>query len=280
MMWAAPSASAIDGSGRGVEFRGISIGFDFGIARQLFFGELGQAADAVPFLDADQANPSWVFRPISRMSATGVRIRIPRGRRQHHLVGFGDLGDRHHRAVAVGGLDVDEHPCHRGRRRERYSVRIVRLPYPLAQTVQDARRVVLAVGDDHPDDLVVVEQADPSGRRARASHGADVGLVEPDRHALARAQHDLVARLGPSHADELIPLVEPERDDAAAQGRLNAVSAVFLTVPRRVTIIRHSSSLNWRTGIRPVIFSPSANCRRLTIARPPEVRPPSAGHRP
>ncbi len=56
------------------------------------------------------------------------------------------------------------------------------------------------------------------------------------------------------------------------RGRRNAVSSVFLTVPRRVTIIRHSSSRNSRTGTSPVIFSPSASCSRLTIARPPEVR--------
>ena len=60
------------------------------------------------------------------------------------------------------------------------------------------------------------------------------------------------------------------------RGRRNAVSSVFLTVPRRVTISRHSSSRNSRTGIRPVIFSPSPSCSRLTIARPPEVR---VGHR-
>ena len=55
-------------------------------------------------------------------------------------------------------------------------------------------------------------------------------------------------------------------------GRLNAVSSVFFTVPRRVTMNRHSSSWNWRTGIIPVIRSPSPSCRRLTIARPPAVR--------
>ena len=55
-------------------------------------------------------------------------------------------------------------------------------------------------------------------------------------------------------------------------GRLNAGSSVFFTVPRRVTIVRHSSSLNSRTGMNPVIFSPSPSCNRFTIARPPEVR--------
>ncbi len=38
-------------------------------------------------------------------------------------------------------------------------------------------------------------------------------------------------------------------------GRRKAVSSVFFTVPRRVTIIRHSSSRNSRTGISPVIRS-------------------------
>ena len=55
-------------------------------------------------------------------------------------------------------------------------------------------------------------------------------------------------------------------------GRLNATSSVFLTVPRRVTISRHSSSRNSRTGTSPVIRSPSPSCSKLTIARPPAVR--------
>ncbi len=56
------------------------------------------------------------------------------------------------------------------------------------------------------------------------------------------------------------------------KGRRKATSSVFLTVPRRVTINRHSSSRNSRTGIIPVIRSPSPSCSRLTIARPPAVR--------
>ena len=42
-------------------------------------------------------------------------------------------------------------------------------------------------------------------------------LVEPDRHALAGAEDHLVAGLGPGHADELVALVEAQRDDPAAQ---------------------------------------------------------------
>lgn len=55
-------------------------------------------------------------------------------------------------------------------------------------------------------------------------------------------------------------------------GRRKAVRSVFFTVPRRVTIIRLSSSRNSRTGTMPVTFSPSESWSRLTIARPPEVR--------
>ena len=157
----------------------------------------------------------WVLRPIGRVSATRVRMRMPRSGGEHDLVGVGYLGHGDDRSVAVAGLDVDQALAAAvlGAVFRQHGA----LAIAVAADRQQAGRVVAAVGDHHADDLVSLLEADPLDAVGGPAHGTDVGLVEPDRHAGAGAEDDLVAGLDPGHADELVSLVEPQGDDPSAQ---------------------------------------------------------------
>ena len=74
-------------------------------------------------------------------------------------------------------------------------------------------------------------QVDALDAAGVAAHGAGVGLVEADRHAVLACQDDLVARLRQDHADERVALVEADADDAAVLGPAVLLSAVFFTSP-------------------------------------------------
>ena len=87
---------------------------------------------------------------------------------------------------------------------------------PLAVAVlADRQQVAVRVGDHHADDLVVAGQVDALDAAGVAAHRPGVGLVEADRHALARAQHDLVAGLRQGHVDQRVAFVQADADDAA-----------------------------------------------------------------
>src|SRR5262249_32546205 len=87
---------------------------------------------------------------------------------------------------------------------------------PLAVAVfAHGQQVPLRVGHDHADDLVALAQVDAPDAAGVAAHGPGLGFVEPDRHALAGTEHDLVARLRQGHTDQRVALVQVDADDAS-----------------------------------------------------------------
>ena len=231
-------------------------------AAELLLGELGQAADACrPPRRGSGGRPGCCGRS-GRMSATRVRIRMP------PVVVSITSSASVTLAIATTGplrslvlMSIRPLPP---RFCERYSVSGGPLAVAVGADGQEAGRVVVAVGHDHADDLVALLQVDPldavgragpsSGRRTRRT-----GSPCP-RRVLRITWSPALVRATPMSWS---PSSRPRAMIPRPSGRLNAVSSVFLTVPRRVTISRHSSSRNSRTGIRPVIFSPSAELQQV-----------------
>ena len=158
----------------------------------------------------------WVLRPMVRIVLDAGADDHAAAGREHDLVVVGDLGDGDDRPVALAGLDVDQALA------AAVLGAVLGQQGPLAVALgadgQEAGRVVVAVGHDHADDLVALGQVDPLDAVGRPAHRADPALVEPDRHAVPGAEHDVVARLDAGHADQLIVLVESQGDDPAPQG--------------------------------------------------------------
>ena len=195
-----------------------------------------------------------MFRPIGLISATAVRIRIP------PLVVSITSSASVTLAIATTGplrsvtlMSISPLPP---RFCERYSVKGVRLPKPLAQTV---RRLA---GSSSPLATTIPTTSSPSSRSIPrtpkagrpiertfdSSKRIDIpSLVERITWSLALVRATPISSSPSSSPRAMIP---------RPSGRLKAGRSVFLTVPRRVTMNRHSSSLNLRTGTRPVIFSP------------------------
>ena len=84
-----------------------SAGLELAVGRQLVLGELGQAADGVALVDADQADALGVAADQAHVGDRGAD-QDAAGGREHHLVVVGHLGDGDDRAVAVARLDVDQ----------------------------------------------------------------------------------------------------------------------------------------------------------------------------
>ena len=64
-----------------------------------------------------------------------------------------------------------------------------------------------------------------------AAHRAHVVLAEAHRLAGVGEHHHVVLTVGDRHADQVIALVEADRDDAGLARVGESVSGVFLTVP-------------------------------------------------
>jgi len=59
-----------------------------------------------------------------------------------------------------------------------------------------------------PDDRVTLAQPDTPNARSLAAHGADLVLLEPDAHAVAGDEHDVLTAGGPQHPGQLVFGVE------------------------------------------------------------------------
>ena len=96
----------------------------------------------------------------------------------------------------------------------------------------------LGIGHDHADQLVAGGQIDSLDAAGIAAHRSGVGLVEANRHAAGRGQHDFVPRCvtttstSSSSSLSLMAMMPP------LSGRLYCIRSVFFTSPRRVAIIR------------------------------------------
>src|SRR5262249_40548126 len=128
----------------------------------------------------------------------------------HHLVVAGDRQQVDHLAVALAGADVDQALAAAAL----HAVLLDRGALAVAALAHGEQRL-LAVADHHVDHGVAVLQLDAAHAAGPPAPRPHVGLVEPDRHAVARAEHDALALAAQSHADQPVALVEADGDDAA-----------------------------------------------------------------
>ena len=137
---------------------------------QLVLGELGQAADGIPLVELDQPDALGVAADGAHRADLGADDHAAAGR-EHDLVVVGDLADGDDRPVALVGLDVDQALA------AAVLGAVLGQQGPLAVAVgadgQEAGRVLVAVGDDHADDLVPLGQVDPLDAVGRPAHRAD-----------------------------------------------------------------------------------------------------------
>src|SRR5262245_20106052 len=220
-----------------------------GLLVPVLLRHLSQRRDLVPLVEVHDAHALGVAADLADLVRVGAVDHPLRGD-EHDVVAVADADDADHRAVALGRADVAQplaapallavaHPrsdhallARRlvGRLLRRLGrllgLRLGRLGRqvgaerrPLAVAVLAHRQqVTLRVGHDHADDVVAVGQVDALDAPAGAAHRPGVGLVEADGHALAGAEHYLVARLRQRHVDEAVALLQVDADDAALLG--------------------------------------------------------------
>src|SRR5690606_30480282 len=129
---------------------------------------------------------------------------------QHHLVVVAHLGDAGDLAVALGGPDGDQ-----------------ALPAPALEPMfgLEGALAVAVLGDredggarfEHVgrDHAVAGLEGDASHPPRIAAHGADVALVEADRHAVGGADEDVGGAVGEHGGHQLVALVDPQGEDSA-----------------------------------------------------------------
>ncbi len=124
------------------------------------------------------------------------------------MVAVRDRLDRDDGAVPLRHLDVDDAGA------------APRLPAvlghvrPLAVPVLRHREERVRLGDEvHLDDDVAVPELDPLHARRVAPHRPDVRLQELDPHAAPRPEKDEAGPVGDLGGEELVPLLEVDRDD-------------------------------------------------------------------
>ena len=66
----------------------------------------------------------------------------------------------------------------------------------------------------HRHDVVALAQLHAADAVGRPAHRPRVGLGEADRHAVARADHEILAAVGFRHGDQPVVVVDLNRDDA------------------------------------------------------------------
>ena len=85
------------------------------------------------------------------------------------------------------------------------------------QRSPDGARLAGSVGrrDGGSDDVVALAQVDAAVAGGGAAHGAEVGLVEADGHAIVGGEEDDLIAVGDAGGDELVVLLDVDGDDAA-----------------------------------------------------------------
>src|SRR3954447_24112191 len=190
-------------------------GFGFGLgALGLHVGvDLAEGDEAVAFVELDQPHAGGVAAGLADLVDAGADEDALLGD-EHDLVAVDDEPHADDIAVAVVGVDVDDAAGAAaldgvvGERRP--------LAVALDAGGQYLAAAVVAIGDDdHADDLVAVALEPRAGHAAgRAAHGADLGLLEPDGQAALGAEDDVVLAAGDVDADQLVAVLEADRDDA------------------------------------------------------------------
>src|SRR5512136_1148486 len=169
--------------------------------------ETGDGGDAVVGLQPLQANT--LRGPANDADLPDVDpIHLPLLGDHHHLILLLYLQGAHHGAVLLGDADVDD------------ALAATALEAVLLQL--RALAVPPFVHREHrgpgPDDLrrhhlVARLQVNADDAAAAAADGPDLLLSEADGHALLGGQEDLVLSSGEAHGDQLVRLVQRERDD-------------------------------------------------------------------
>src|SRR5690606_35362920 len=128
---------------------------------------------------------------------------------EQDFVPIGDARDANHRAVAVVGQHVLQADA--ATRLHPVLVDVGPLAVPLLADGQQRRARRHHVDAD---DFVAIAQLHAADAPRRASHRPHVGLLEPDRYAVARGEHQIRVAVGLDNADETVVVVDVDGDDA------------------------------------------------------------------
>src|SRR5438128_4304864 len=211
--------------------RHVSFGIDVGLVavRPLVLRQFRHRHDHVPRFHLDEADA--LRRAADRADAAGAH---PQDhallRDQHQLIVVVHVGDADDLAVAIARLDVDDADA-----AARLQAVFLELG-PLAVAVlRDGQQRGPFADDFHRDDLVALPQADAPDAVCGAPHRADVRLLEPDRHAVARAEEDLFLAVRHLDGDDRIAFFDADGDDAAGARvpERGQVSLLDDALPRR-----------------------------------------------
>ena len=189
--------------------------------RILFAGDASHGDDLVTLLQANHPHAlggSPDLAKLGQVRAQGDAL----GADEHQLIGVGDTLDRHHQAVAIGGLDVD----HALAAAAGLAV-LAHLGALAVAVLADGQQRGRCVGHHQVHDHIIAAQLDALDPMSPAAHGPDPGLLEADRPAVTRAQHDFVLAGGFRRPDQVVVGIQADGDDAAGprpavgrQGRL------------------------------------------------------------
>src|SRR5699024_1278377 len=89
----------------------------------------------------------------------------------------------------------------------------------------DDEKVVIGLDDIEADDLVIIVDANTDHAGGGATHGADIGFVEPDRLTSGGDEHDVAVTVGFPDPRELVLFVEPDGDQAVRAHGFELVEA-------------------------------------------------------
>ena len=118
-------------------------------------------------------------------------------------------------------------------------------------------RLVLVARHQQRDDLLPFFELHAAHTACFTTHRPHVVFVEANRLAGIREQHDVVLAVGNGSANQVVAVIQTDRNNTLAQRRLKASSGVFFTVPNAVAMNTNLSAENSLTGNTTVIFSPS-----------------------
>ncbi|ABA48200.1 val start codon [Burkholderia pseudomallei 1710b] len=172
-------------------------------------GDLLQTRKLGAFIETDECNT--LRRPPHLANLRHARAdQHARRRDQHDLILGVDERRGNDAAVALGGLDRD-HPL-----RAAPVARVLGDRRALAVAVlgRGQHRLFLAARDEHRDHLLGVVELHPAHAARLAAHRPHVVLVETHRLAGVGEQHHVVRAVGDRRADQVIAVVEANRDDA------------------------------------------------------------------
>src|SRR4249920_1625590 len=131
---------------------------------------------------------------------------------QHDLIAVSDLKKPDGESVALIGLHADDtlSPASLD------AILVHRRAFSVA-ALRDREDLGGGVGGDgfHADDFVAFLKCNAAHPMRRAAHRAGVVFLEADRDALLRTQKDFPLAVGDMHADEPIPAIQRQSDDAS-----------------------------------------------------------------